>query len=147
ERNLAGEAIYRFAFRSLYRFGAFNGDPHPGNYLFRPGGQVTFLDFGLVKRLTATEIGQCFALVSASIIHDDPAMLRAACEDAGFIVRDAPISDERLAAHMGYCWQPMRVDGVTTITAEWASTITRRYFDRASFADVIEHAGMPAGLV
>ena len=39
-------------FGSLYRLHAFNGDPHPGNYLFRPGGQVTFLDFGLVKRFT-----------------------------------------------------------------------------------------------
>ena len=147
QRNLAGEAIYRFVFRSLYRFGSFNGDPHPGNYLFRPDGQVTFLDFGLVKHLTASDIEQCFALVSASIIHDDTARLRAACEEAGFIMRDAPISDERVAEYMGYFWDPIRVDRVTTITAEWASSVTRRYFDKASFADVIEHAGMPAGLV
>ena len=37
EKNLAAEAIYRFVFGSLYRLGAFNGDPHPGNYLFRAG--------------------------------------------------------------------------------------------------------------
>jgi predicted unusual protein kinase regulating ubiquinone biosynthesis (AarF/ABC1/UbiB family) len=36
ERDLAAEAIYRFVFRSLYRLHLFNGDPHPGNYLFRP---------------------------------------------------------------------------------------------------------------
>ena len=41
ERNLAAEAIYRFVFRGLYELHAFNGDPHPGNYLFRPGGHVT----------------------------------------------------------------------------------------------------------
>ena len=35
---------------------AFNGDPHPGNYLFRAGGQVTFLDFGLVKHFTDDEL-------------------------------------------------------------------------------------------
>ena len=52
ERNLAAETIYRFVFRSLYDMRAFNGDPHPGNYLFHPGGRVTFLDFGLVKRFT-----------------------------------------------------------------------------------------------
>ncbi|MDQ1509717.1 MAG: hypothetical protein QOG50_1561, partial [Actinomycetota bacterium] len=50
ERDLASEAIYRFVFRSIYQLHAFNGDPHPGNYLFRSGGHVTFLDFGLVKR-------------------------------------------------------------------------------------------------
>ena len=53
EKDLAAETIYRFTFRSLYELHAFNGDPHPGNYLFEPGGQVTFLDFGLVKHFTA----------------------------------------------------------------------------------------------
>ena len=48
ERNLAAETIFRFVFGSLYRLRLFNGDPHPGNYLFQPGGRVTFLDFGLV---------------------------------------------------------------------------------------------------
>ena len=49
----AAETIFRFVFRSLYRFHVFNGDPHPGNYLFRPGGQVTFLDFGLVRHFSS----------------------------------------------------------------------------------------------
>ena len=35
------ETIYRFVFRSLYRLHAFNGDPHPGNYLFHGTGRVT----------------------------------------------------------------------------------------------------------
>src|SRR6202000_2946921 len=34
EKDLAAETIYRFTFRSLYELHAFNGDPHPGNYLF-----------------------------------------------------------------------------------------------------------------
>ena len=53
ERDLAAETIYRFVFRSLYEAHTFNGDPHPGNYLFHGGGRVTFLDFGLVKHFTA----------------------------------------------------------------------------------------------
>ena len=44
EKNLSAETLYRYAFGSLFRLAAFNGDPHPGNYLFRPGGQITFLD-------------------------------------------------------------------------------------------------------
>src|ERR1022692_2758292 len=39
ERDLAAETIYRFVFRSLYEVHAFNGDPHPGNYLFHGGGR------------------------------------------------------------------------------------------------------------
>ena len=56
ERDLAAETIYRFVFRSLYEAHAFNGDPHPGNYLFHGGGRVTFLDFGLVKHFTDDEL-------------------------------------------------------------------------------------------
>ena len=56
ERDLAGETMYRFVFRSLYEMHAFNGDPHPGNYLFHGGGKVTFLDFGMVKHFTDADV-------------------------------------------------------------------------------------------
>jgi predicted unusual protein kinase regulating ubiquinone biosynthesis (AarF/ABC1/UbiB family) len=50
ERSRYGLVIYRFVFESLYLHGVFNGDPHPGNYLFLPGGRVAFVDFGCVQR-------------------------------------------------------------------------------------------------
>jgi predicted unusual protein kinase regulating ubiquinone biosynthesis (AarF/ABC1/UbiB family) len=56
QRDAAAECIFRFVFRSIYRIHAFNGDPHPGNYLFHGDGRVTFLDFGLVKRFTSDEV-------------------------------------------------------------------------------------------
>ena len=34
--------------------GVFHADPHPGNILVRPDGGLTFLDFGMVKRLPRT---------------------------------------------------------------------------------------------
>jgi len=48
QKRRYGEVIYRFTLQSLYRDGMFNGDPHPGNYLFYPDGRVVFLDFGHV---------------------------------------------------------------------------------------------------
>ncbi|MGH1493911.1 MAG: ABC1 kinase family protein, partial [Acidimicrobiales bacterium] len=33
ERNLAAETLFRFSFGAIYQIHAFNGDPHPGNYL------------------------------------------------------------------------------------------------------------------
>ena len=148
ERNLAGEAIYRFVFRSLYRFHAFNGDPHPGNYLFRPGGQVSFLDFGLVKRLTRREVDQCYRLVRASVVDRDPAAVRRAAEQAGLIARGAPVPDDRVFEFMRIFWDAVERDEVTTITAEWAGQVARRYFDgRTAFGDVMAHAGMPPSMV
>ena len=43
ERNLAAETLFRFSFGAIYQLHAFNGDPHPGNYLFHGDGRVTFV--------------------------------------------------------------------------------------------------------
>src|SRR3546814_274176 len=83
EKDLAAETIFRFVFRSLYRFRAFNGDPHPGNYLFRPGGHVVFLDYGLVKRFTPDEVDQFSSLVQSMVLHRDVASFRRHLEEHG----------------------------------------------------------------
>ena len=75
---------------------AFNGDPHPGNYLFRPGGRVTFLDFGLVKYFTEREVYVLRRLSETIVQAPDPAAFRATLEDAGFLKRGAAVSDEEL---------------------------------------------------
>lgn len=52
-KDRAGEIIFRTCFRSLFGHAVYNGDPHPGNYLFDADGRVTFLDFGCVRRFEA----------------------------------------------------------------------------------------------
>jgi predicted unusual protein kinase regulating ubiquinone biosynthesis (AarF/ABC1/UbiB family) len=76
ERDLAAETIYRFVFRSLYEIRAFNGDPHPGNYLFHGGGRVTFLDFGLVKHFTVPELQPLVHMVRDLCVDNDPEAFR-----------------------------------------------------------------------
>src|SRR6202012_3714258 len=71
EKDLAAETIYRFTFRSLYELRAFNGDPHPGNYLFEPGGQVTFLDFGMVKHFTPGELDPLSRICQTRWLHEN----------------------------------------------------------------------------
>jgi predicted unusual protein kinase regulating ubiquinone biosynthesis (AarF/ABC1/UbiB family) len=132
ERDLAAETIYRFTFRSLYELRAFNGDPHPGNYLFEPGGRVTFLDFGLVKHFTAGEIDPLVRMIETLCVDDDPAGFRAAMEDAGFLVPDAPVSTDEVAAHMSLFYESIRRPGPRTMTSEYASAVARRFFDFSS---------------
>lgn len=50
-RDRVGEVLFRFYMGSMYRHGQFSGDPHPGNFLLRDDGRVTFLDFGLFKTM------------------------------------------------------------------------------------------------
>ena len=70
ERNHAGEIIHEFIFRSIFQYGIFNCDPHPGNYLFLSQGQVAFLDFGCVKRLPPDLIVKWRALIRAALERD-----------------------------------------------------------------------------
>jgi predicted unusual protein kinase regulating ubiquinone biosynthesis (AarF/ABC1/UbiB family) len=62
-KNRAGETIFRTCMSSLFQHGVYNGDPHPGNYLFHEDGRVTFLDFGCVRRYEEAfiERWKCFA--------------------------------------------------------------------------------------
>jgi hypothetical protein len=72
---------------------AFNGDPHPGNYLFQRGGRVTFLDFGLVRRFSPGELQPLMRMARTICVEHDPETFRASLEHAGFL-RPGAISEE-----------------------------------------------------
>jgi predicted unusual protein kinase regulating ubiquinone biosynthesis (AarF/ABC1/UbiB family) len=129
ERDLAAETIYRFTFRSLYDVHAFNGDPHPGNYLFHGGGRVTFLDFGLVKHFSAEELRPLVDMVRYLCVEQDPEAFRAAMVDAGFLRADAPLSTETVVEHMAVFYDTVRTPGPRTMTGDYASAVVRRFFD------------------
>jgi predicted unusual protein kinase regulating ubiquinone biosynthesis (AarF/ABC1/UbiB family) len=129
EKDLAAETIYRFTFRSLYELQSFNGDPHPGNYLFQPGGQVTFLDFGLVKHFTRAELDPLEQMIRTLCLENDPEGFRRAMEDAGFLQRDAPIPTDQVTEHMSLFYDTIKTPGPKTMTSEYSSAVARRYVD------------------
>ena len=129
EKDLAAETIYRFVFRSLYEQHAFNGDPHPGNYLFGGGGRVTFLDFGLVKHFTDEELRPLVAMVKYLCVEKAPEAFRAAMVDAGFLLADTPLPTDQIVEHMALFYDTVREPGPRTMTSDYASAVTRRFFD------------------
>ena len=148
EKNLAAEAIYRFVFRSLYQMHAFNGDPHPGNYLFEPGGRVTFLDFGLVKRFTQHDVDRLAAMVKALVIQRDTPAFRRAVEDAGFMKDTSPFTDEQVVGYMGHFYDFILEDEVRTITPQWSSDSLSRYFDvTGPYGDIMKASNVPKSFV
>jgi predicted unusual protein kinase regulating ubiquinone biosynthesis (AarF/ABC1/UbiB family) len=132
ERDLAAETIYRFVFRSLYEARAFNGDPHPGNYLFHRGGKVTFLDFGLVRHFTPAELQPLMQMARTICVEHDPEAFRATLENAGFLRAGAPLSTEEIVEHLAVFYDTIREPGPLTITSDYASSVVRRFFDLRS---------------
>lgn len=145
ERDLAGETIFRFVFRSLYRMRAFNGDPHPGNYLFHGSGRVTFLDFGLVKLFTDEEMDIFAAMVKSAAVDDDIVEFRSIVERAGMLRPGAPVSTEAVGAYFQQFYEPVRLDREMRWTGEYASSIVRHTFDRTS--PISQYATVPKAFV
>jgi len=148
EKDLAAETIYRFAFGSLYRLAAFNGDPHPGNYLFHRGGRVTFLDFGLVKRFTPSELDQFGEMIRHMVLEHDPAAFRASVEGIGLLPRGLAVSDQEVVDYLGHFYEFVRADGSYTITPEYAAETVRRFFDTSGpYAVMQKAANLPPSFV
>ena len=145
ERDKAGEAIFRFVFRSLYRFRAFNGDPHPGNYIFHKGGKVTFLDFGLIKHFTVEEMEMFQGMVKAAVLDHDMESYRRIIEEAGMLQKDAPFSTEEAGDYFAHFYEPVRESREMTWTTGYATSIVRHTFDRTSA--IAQYATVPKSFV
>ncbi|MEP7046967.1 MAG: AarF/ABC1/UbiB kinase family protein [Ilumatobacteraceae bacterium] len=145
ERNLVGECLFRFVFRSLYGMHRFNGDPHPGNYLFHGAGRVTFLDFGLVKQFTDDEMATFIGMVKSAAYEDDIPTFRRIVEDAGMLRRGAPADDEAIGEYFGQFYESVKEDRVVTWSTEYASRIVRHTFDRSS--PISQFATVPRAFV
>ncbi len=145
ERNMAAEAIFRFVFRSLYSLHAFNGDPHPGNYLFHPGGRVTFLDFGLVKRFTPEEARMFHDMVTTMVTEQDYEGFRNVIERAGLLERGAPVSTEEVVGYFRTFYELVREPVEREVTPELATAMVRSFTETSN--PVTKYASVPSAFV
>ncbi|MEM7096569.1 MAG: AarF/ABC1/UbiB kinase family protein [Actinomycetota bacterium] len=130
ERDLAAETLYRFTFGSMYRLHAFNGDPHPGNYIFRPGGQVTFLDYGLVKHFDDAAIQGFMSLIRAMVIDDDMERYRQEAIRQNLLAPSAEeqVSGDQIRQYFAHFYEFVLRDEPYTTTPEYASATVRQIF-------------------
>ena len=145
ERDLAGETLFRFVFRSLYGLHAFNGDPHPGNYLFHGDGRVTFIDFGLVKHFSDSEMRTFIGMVKAAAFDRDMADFRRIVEAAGMLRPGCPASDRDVGEYFSQFYEAVRDDRTITWSSDYSSRIVRHTFDRTS--PIAQYATVPKAFV
>jgi len=145
DKDAAAECLFRFVFRSLYGMHRFNGDPHPGNYLFHENGKITFLDFGLVKHFSDAEMATFIAMVKSAAFENDMAIFRTVLEDSGMLQRNAPVDTADVGTYFGRFYEPVRADREITWTTSYASGIVRHTFDRSS--PIAQYATVPKAFV
>jgi len=143
-RNRWGEVVDRFFFGSIARFGMFNADPHPGNYLFHDDGTVTFLDFGCVKRLSPETQRGFWDIPSATVANDADRLLRVYIE-AGFTRADDPPPADKLLAWFRQNFAPLHLPQPFTFTPEFVAELLG---DMANMdKDVRRHSNVPKDFV
>lgn len=104
ERRAYAEALWRFVFKGNLVGGMFNADPHPGNYVFQPDGQIAFLDFGCVQPIHSGRLGPARALHRAAVARDEPGFaeqVRVIMETRGGLYEELAIAYSRR------CFEPL----------------------------------------
>ncbi len=143
QRRRYGEIIYRFVFGSLNRFRLFNGDPHPGNYLFPGDGTVVFLDFGSVKMFRSATRAQMREHLRAVADSDTPRLVRV-LREAGFILGEQRVDGDKLMTWFRLLNEPVLADREWAYTPEFAREVLRTTSDpRAGYYDMLRRLNLP----
>lgn len=146
-KQRAAEVVWRFAQHAINQHGAFNGDPHPGNYKFHHDGSVTFLDFGLVKRWSPGEWESLRPTLDAVIIDRDPELLVRAMEHSGFLRQGHGLDAGHVFDYVSSPYVPYLTDEFTFSRQWMIDTITKIFDVQGPHADVIEALSMPPSFV
>jgi predicted unusual protein kinase regulating ubiquinone biosynthesis (AarF/ABC1/UbiB family) len=146
-RQRYAEILYRFVFGSILHFGVFNGDPHPGNYLFDDEGRVVFLDFGCVKYFPDAMLMSWRSLVEAHLCGDRHSFRRQAVA-LGFLTEDAPIDADLLYDYFGQFYEPWSGDRSFTFDQVYHSKFIKVVFKpEGRFAGLQKRFNMPRDFV
>ena len=146
-KQRAGECIWRFTQHAIHHLGAFNGDPHPGNYRFTIDGDVTFLDFGLVKRWTTGQWEQLLPTLEAVIVHRNPKQLMEAMEAVGFLHAGHCLDAESVWDYVSTPYTPYLTD-TFAYTRDFTKQAMATIIDvKGPHAAVIEHLNIPPSFV
>jgi predicted unusual protein kinase regulating ubiquinone biosynthesis (AarF/ABC1/UbiB family) len=143
-RDRVGEIILRFFYGSLYRFGQFSADPHPGNFRVQRDGRVAFLDFGMTKTISRTRIAAELGLLRAALEHDADGV-HAGLAALGFFERADPRFDPaRVLEQVRAINAWYTNDEPVTLTSQYVSALLAHAGDpRSEYWDLMKNETIP----
>jgi predicted unusual protein kinase regulating ubiquinone biosynthesis (AarF/ABC1/UbiB family) len=144
-RDRVGEIVLRFFLGSLYRFGQFSGDPHPGNFRLLGDGRVAFLDFGMTKRVARTRIDAELAVIR-SALERDANTVHAGLSTLGFFDPGDPRFDRELVLeHVRAINAWYADDKPVTLNPPYVSALLAHAGDpRSKYWDLMKNETIPA---
>lgn len=147
QRARYAEILYRFVFGSIIHHGVFNGDPHPGNYLFDRDGKIAFLDYGCVKWFPKDMLQEWMGLVRAHLATDR-AQFRGRAVKLGFLPDDSPVTADTLYEYFAYFYEPFEQPGEFAFSREYnAKSFKMVFAPDGKFAGLSKKLNMPRDFV
>ena len=125
-----GKTIFRFVFQSLFCHSMFNGDPHPGNYMFYDDGRVAFIDYGCVQRYPV-EQAEGFKKLRSAVLErvEGPEFQALLCEVFGVPEDLDPEMARILEDYMHLTFEPITAPQPYKFTREYAQKLLKQGMD------------------
>ncbi len=124
EKKMAVFVLNDFIFDSMHRFHVFNGDPHPGNYLFQEDGGITFLDFGCIKYFEPAFIASLHRM-NRAITQGDRQAFDRSVHELGIVLPGRPYDSDFMWDFFAYHAAPFAKDEVFTFTPDYVAAAAR----------------------
>jgi predicted unusual protein kinase regulating ubiquinone biosynthesis (AarF/ABC1/UbiB family) len=106
QRDRAGTALFDFYYGSLFAYGVYNCDPHPGNYIFCPDGRLAILDHGCARVFDPSFVKYFSSLIRA-VKQDDDQAIRTALLELGVIQSGQPYNHDRARRLLQWFFGPL----------------------------------------
>jgi predicted unusual protein kinase regulating ubiquinone biosynthesis (AarF/ABC1/UbiB family) len=119
QKDAAAAEIFSAAFTCIFRHCVYNGDPHPGNYLFEDG-RVVFIDFGCVKRFDVGFVDRWKRLVRV-VLDGRRRDFKEAVDRTGVVAMPRLFDYDYHWELMQYLYQPFLSAEPFTYTHEYVS--------------------------
>ena len=125
DRRIWAETLWRFVYRAILCEGLFNADPHPGNYVFREDGRISFLDFGCVQPMGEERRLNAATLHRAAHQGDMDTFRTSACR---LLHTEGGEYEEMVSRYIQNCFKPI-FESPYCITQAYSASLVHEFKD------------------
>lgn len=140
ERNQSALDYVTFLFAGPSLAGILHGDPHPGNFLVTPAGQLGVVDFGLISKLPNGLPPAMGRLIGSAVAGDTEAMVEGLAAE-GFLAGD--LDGAELLEYLAPFVEPAQV-AEFAFNREWARSQFARVHGDVRASGIATKLNIPA---
>ena len=145
DRDAIARLLVECYYAMLLEYRVFHADPHPGNFLVRPGPKLVILDYGAVEEVTP-ELAEGMELVVLGGVSRNPDQVLTGLERMGFVAEGG---DRALLEKVGRDYlkalATVRIDDFSNIDRDAVEKMSGLGNVRGRLREIMRHVEYPEG--